>query len=132
MNVINLFDDIHSTKTIEESLKITDDKNLILIESLPWLLLRTSEGNLSRLLHNWSSKRFYKGKTHSDFLVHLESNVVMAVIPFDCVEENSLLKNLISISYITVRVKTLLKSETIEAKIEQRSRTNVETIKSVC
>jgi hypothetical protein len=132
MNVINLFDDIHSTKTIEESLKITDDKNLILIESLPWLLLRTSEGNLSRLLHNWSSKRFYKGKTHSDFLFHLESNMVIAVIPFDCVEENSLLKNLISISYITVRVKTLLKSETIEAKIEQRSRTNVETIKSVC
>jgi len=58
--------------------------------------------------------------------------MVMAVIPFDCIEENSILKNLISISYITVRIKTLLKSETIEAKIEQRSRTNVDTIKSVC
>ena len=57
--------------------------------------------------------------------------MVIAVIPLDCVEEHSLLKNLISISYITVRVKTLVKSETIEAKIEQKSRTNVDTIKSV-
>jgi hypothetical protein len=39
---------------------------------------------------------------------------------------------MISISYITVRVKILVKSETIEAKIEQKSRTNVDTIKSVC
>jgi len=57
--------------------------------------------------------------------------MVIGVIPLDCIEENSILKNLISISYITVRIKTLLKSETIEAKIEQRSRTNVDTIKSV-
>jgi hypothetical protein len=62
----------------------------------------------------------------------LESNIVIAVIPFDCVEESSSLKNLISISYITVRVKSLSKSETIEAKIEQRSRTSVNTIKTVC
>jgi hypothetical protein len=56
MNVIDLFDPIHSTKSIEECLKISDEKDLIIIESLPWLLLRTSEGNLSRLLHTWSSK----------------------------------------------------------------------------
>lgn len=58
--------------------------------------------------------------------------MVMVVVPLDCIEENSIIKNLISISYITVRIKTLPKSETIEAKIEQRSRTNVDTIKSVC
>jgi hypothetical protein len=62
----------------------------------------------------------------------LESNIIIAVLPFDCVEDNIFLKNLISISYITVRVKTVAKSEAIEAKIEQKSRTNVETIKSVC
>jgi hypothetical protein len=56
MHVIDLFDDIHSTKSIAECLKITDEKDLIIIESLPWLLLRTSEGDLSRLLYNWSSK----------------------------------------------------------------------------
>jgi len=60
MNIINIFDSINSTKSIEECLKITDEKNLIIIESLPWLLLRISEGNLSRLLHNWSSKIFTK------------------------------------------------------------------------
>ncbi|CAF0835548.1 unnamed protein product [Rotaria sordida] len=113
IHVIDMFDDIHSTKTIEECLKISNEKNLIIIESLPWLLLRTSEGDLSRLLHNWS-----------------KSNIVMAVIPLDCIEENSFLKNLISISYITIQIKNLPKSETIEARIEQRSRTNVDTIKS--
>jgi hypothetical protein len=51
-----MFDDVHSAKSVEECLKITDDKSLIVIESLPWLLLRSSEGNVSRLLHNWSSK----------------------------------------------------------------------------
>lgn len=58
MNIIDIFDDSYSTKPLEECLKITDEKGLIIIESLPWLLLRTSEGNLSRLLHNWSSKNF--------------------------------------------------------------------------
>jgi hypothetical protein len=56
MNIIDTFDDINSTKPIEECLKLTGEKGLIIIESLPWLLLRTSEGNVSRLLHNWSSK----------------------------------------------------------------------------
>jgi hypothetical protein len=56
----------------------------------------------------------------------------MSIIPSDCLEESSILKNLISISYITVRIKNLYKSETIAARIEQRSRTNVDTIKSVC
>lgn len=51
-----MFDEIHSTKTIEECLTLTNEKCLIIIESLPWLFLRTSEGNLLRLLHNWSSK----------------------------------------------------------------------------
>lgn len=61
MNVIDLFDDLHSTKSIEECLTISDEKGLILIESLPWLFLRTSEGNLIRLLHTWSSKiEFYR------------------------------------------------------------------------
>jgi hypothetical protein len=60
MNIIDIFDDIHSTKSIEECLKLTDEKDLIIIESLPWLLLRTTEGNLSRLLHHWSSKIFFK------------------------------------------------------------------------
>ncbi|CAF3394038.1 unnamed protein product [Rotaria sp. Silwood1] len=113
IHVIDMFDDIHSTKTIEECLKITNEKNLIIIESLPWLLLRTSQGDLSRLLHNWS-----------------KSNIVIAVVPLDCIEENSFLKSLVSISYITIRIKNLPKSETIEARIEQRSRTNVDTIKS--
>jgi len=58
MHIIDLFDDIHSIKSIEECLKITNEKDLIIIESLPWLLLRTLEGNLSRLLHHWSSKIF--------------------------------------------------------------------------
>lgn len=58
MHIIDIFDDTHSNKSIEECLKITDVKNLIIIESLPWLLLRTSEGDLARLLHNWSSKIF--------------------------------------------------------------------------
>ncbi|CAF4924932.1 unnamed protein product, partial [Rotaria socialis] len=49
-----MFDDIHSTKKIEECLRTSTEKGLIIIECLPWLLLRTSEGNLSRLLHNWS------------------------------------------------------------------------------
>ena len=61
----------------------------------------------------------------------LETNTVIAVIPLDCLEESSFLKNLIAISYITVRVKTLSKFEMIEARIEQRSRINVDTIKSV-
>lgn len=61
----------------------------------------------------------------------LETNTVMTVIPLDCLEENTFLKNLIAISYITIRVKTVKKSEMIEARIEQRSRTNVDTIKSV-
>ncbi|CAF2130368.1 unnamed protein product [Rotaria magnacalcarata] len=113
INVIDMFDDIHSTKKIEECLRTSTEKGLIIIESLPWLLLRASEGNLLRLLHNWS-----------------KSHVIIAVLPYDCVEESSLFKNLISISYITVRIKNLLKSEGIEAKIEQRSRTNVDTIKS--
>ena len=56
MNVIDLFDNLHSTKSIEECLRVSEEKGLIIIESLPWLLLRTSEGNLSRLLHTWSSK----------------------------------------------------------------------------
>lgn len=58
--------------------------------------------------------------------------MVMAVIPIDCLEDGSFIKSLISISYITIRIKMLSKTETIEAKIEQRSRTNVDTIKSVC
>ncbi|CAF0959530.1 unnamed protein product [Adineta steineri] len=113
MNIIDIFDDKHSTKSIEECIKITDEKDLIIIESLPWLLLRTSEGSISRLLYNWS-----------------KTNMIMVVVPFDCVDEHSTLKNLISISYITIRINYLLKSETIEAKIEQRSRTSVNTIKS--
>jgi hypothetical protein len=56
MNIIDIFDDNYSTKSLEECLKTTDEKGLIIIESLPWLLLRTSEGNLSRVLHKWSSK----------------------------------------------------------------------------
>ncbi|UJR36525.1 hypothetical protein I4U23_029246 [Adineta vaga] len=113
INVVDIFDEIHSKKTIDECLKITDEKDLILIESLPWLLLRTSEGNLFRLLYNWS-----------------KSSVIMIVVAADCFEESASLQNLISLSYITVRVKNLSKSESIEAKIEQRSRTNVNTIKT--
>ena len=52
-----MFDDIHESKLVDEYLKITNEKSLIIIESLPWLLLRTSEGTLSRLLHNWSRKK---------------------------------------------------------------------------
>ena len=56
MHVIDIFDEIHSKKSIDECLKITEEKDLIVIECLPWLLLRTSEGNLFRILNNWSSK----------------------------------------------------------------------------
>lgn len=55
----------------------------------------------------------------------------MAVIPLDCMEESPLFKSLHSISYITIRIKSLSKSEMIETKIEQRSRTNADSIKSV-
>ena len=57
MKVIDLFDEDHRTKSLDECLTRTDEKSLIVIESLPWLLLRTSEGNLCRSLHQWSSKR---------------------------------------------------------------------------
>lgn len=62
MNIIDLFDENNSTKSVEQCLQIANEKNLIIIESLPWLLLRTSEGDLTRLLHQWSSKlgNFYK------------------------------------------------------------------------
>lgn len=132
MNIIDLFDDLHSTKSIEECFQIPNEKGLILIESLPWLFLRTSEGNLIRSLHTWSSKiQCHRNRLNILFSFHSETNTVMAVIPVDCLEDNSFLKNLVAISYITIRVKTLPKSETIEARVEQRSRTNVDTIKSV-
>ncbi|CAF1035944.1 unnamed protein product [Adineta ricciae] len=113
MHVIDIFDEIHSKKSIDECLKITEEKDLIVIECLPWLLLRTSEGSLFRILNNWS-----------------KTSMVMAVVPANCLDENSSLKNLIAISHVTVRVKTATKLEVIEAKIEQRSRTSVNTIKT--
>lgn len=57
MKVIDLFDENHRTKSLDECVTRTDEKSLIVIESLPWLLLRTSEGNLCRSLHQWSRKR---------------------------------------------------------------------------
>jgi len=56
----------------------------------------------------------------------------MAVIPSDCLEDHSILKDLVSISFITVRVKIQVNTDNLEARVEQRSRTSVETIKSVC
>ena len=66
------------------------------------------------------------------FFSSLESNIVIAVLPMDCIEENMNVQTLISISYIVLRMKNDLNSETIQAYTEQRSRTNVNTIKYVC
>jgi hypothetical protein len=63
--------------------------------------------------------------------VRLESHIVMAVLPLDCLNDSSTLKNFSSISHVTLRIRQQLSSSTIEARIEQRSRTNIETMKSV-
>ena len=54
VNVIDVFD---NDQSLDQCLPKTEEKCLIIIESLPWLLLKTSEGHLCRLLHQWSSKR---------------------------------------------------------------------------
>lgn len=59
INLIDLFDEVNSNKSLTDCIKTTDEKNLILIESLPWLFLRMNQGDLFRLLFNWSRTRFF-------------------------------------------------------------------------
>ena len=133
INVIDIFDDEYREKSIDHWLQLTEEKCVILIESLPWLLLRTSEGELCRLLHRWSRKiDLLQECLMMNFTLDLESHVVMAVIPINCIdEESSFFKNLVLLSYITLRLRTSIQSEIIEGRLEQRSKTSVDTIKSV-
>ena len=59
INLIDLFDEVNSNKSLTDCIKTTDEKNLILIESLPWLFLRMNQGDLFRLLFNWSRTRYF-------------------------------------------------------------------------
>ncbi|CAF0777516.1 unnamed protein product [Didymodactylos carnosus] len=117
ITVIDFFKESNLSKSIASyfanNIVQSTEKCFILIESLPWLLTNSTLGEVCRTLLEYS-----------------RANVVMAVLPFDCVNE-TIMNSFRSIANIIIHVKSLESNSIIQAKIEQKSKTSIETIK-VC